>query len=227
MPVGIHCGVEIAGVLQIESQIDVGFRNIRLRLDAAAIGLDRAWRIAQVFADQSEREPSAAIARTKLYGLFKLSAGQLRFARLSQARSKRRSRFDEIGRRLKRSPESDDGLMRAVERLESGAPSRIVRRIGRRFRGARKGEHGNLRLASFTKRLRDLAPAIDVIWKPHEQVFKNRPRFFAARLDERHAAQEGGLRPIGGQTGGGLRPGSRLRKIARGARHARSDDQCG
>jgi hypothetical protein len=110
-PVRIHRGVEIAGVLQIESQIDVGFRNIRLHLDAAAIGLDRARRIAQVFADQSKREPSAAIARTKLYGLFKLSAGQLRFAGLSQARSKRRSRFDEIGRRLKRSLKSNDSFL--------------------------------------------------------------------------------------------------------------------
>jgi hypothetical protein len=127
--VRIHRGVEIAGVLQIESQIDVGFRNIGLRLDAAAIGLDRAWRIAQVFAGQSEREPSAAIARAKLYGMFKLSAGQLRFARLSQARCKRRPRFDEIGRRLKRSPESDDGLLRAVERLQSRAQSRVVHRI--------------------------------------------------------------------------------------------------
>src|SRR5580698_2220404 len=163
MPVGIHCGVEIAGVLQIESQIDVDFRNLGLRLDAAAIGLDRARRIAQVFADQSKREPSAAIARTKLYGLFKLSAGQLRFAGLSQARSKRRSRFDEIGRRLKRSPESNDRLLRAVERLQSRTQSRGIRRIGRRFSRARKGERGRLQLACFAERLGDLAPAIDKV----------------------------------------------------------------
>ena len=34
----IHRGVEIAGVLQIKSQVDMGFRNVRLRLDAAPIG---------------------------------------------------------------------------------------------------------------------------------------------------------------------------------------------
>ena len=171
--VRIHRGGEIAGVLQIESQIDVGFRNIRLRFDAAAVGLNRAWRVAQVLADQSERKPSAAIARTKLYGLFKLSARRLRFARLSQTRSKRRSRFDEIGRRLKRSPKSNDGLLRAVERLQSRTQSRIVRRIGRRFGRARKGEHGRLRLACFAERLAGLAPAIDKIRKAPEQVFKN------------------------------------------------------
>jgi hypothetical protein len=55
--IGIHRSVEIAGVLQIESQIDMDFGNVRLRLDATAIRLDRAWRVAQVFADQSKREP--------------------------------------------------------------------------------------------------------------------------------------------------------------------------
>ena len=58
-------GVEIAGVLQIESQIDMDFGNVRLRLNATAIGLNRAWRVAQIFADQSKREPSAPIALSK------------------------------------------------------------------------------------------------------------------------------------------------------------------
>ena len=170
----------------------MGFRNIRLRFDAAAIGLDRAWRIAQVFADQSKREPSAAIARMKLYGLFKLSAGQSRFARLSQARAKRRSRFDEIGRRLKRSPESDDGLLRAVERLESGAQSRIVRRIGRRFGRARKDEQGRLRLAGFAERLADLTPTIDKVRKRMRRSSKTDCAFFSSlELDEVKKAVSG------------------------------------
>ena len=61
----------------------MGFRNVRLRLDAPAISLNRAWRIAQVFADQSKREPGAPIAWSKRYGSFELGAGQLRFAGLS------------------------------------------------------------------------------------------------------------------------------------------------
>ena len=100
--IGIHRSVEIAGVLQIESQIDMDFGNVRLRLDATAIRLDRAWRVAQVFADQSKREPSAAVARQKSYGSFKLDAGQLQCARLTQARSNRHSGFGKVGRRSKR-----------------------------------------------------------------------------------------------------------------------------
>ncbi len=49
--------------------------------------------------------------------------------------------------------------------------------------------------------------------------------FSSLELDERHASQEGGLRPIGGQAGGALQPHSRLREVSRSARHARRDDQ--
>ena len=108
----------------------MGFRNVRLRLDAAPIGQNRARRIAQVFTDQSEREPRAAIARPKSEGSFKLDAGRLEFAQLSQAGAKRRSGFDKIGRRLKRPSKSSDSLPGAVDRLKRGAESRVVQWIG-------------------------------------------------------------------------------------------------
>ena len=84
---------------------------------------------------------SAAVARQKSYGSFKLDAGQLQCARLTQARSNRHSRFGKIGRRSKRPSKSDDSLPTAVDRLERRAKSRVVHRIRGRFGRARKGEH--------------------------------------------------------------------------------------
>ena len=103
----------------------MGLGNVRLRLDAQPIGSDRARRIAQVFADKPEREPGAAVLRPKSCGSFKFGAGQMEFARLSQARSERGSGFSKIGRRLKRPSESDDRLPRAVDRLQRRAQSRV------------------------------------------------------------------------------------------------------
>ena len=225
MSIGIHRGVEIAGVLQIESQVDVGFRNVRLRLDAAPIGLDRAGRVAQVFADQSKREPGAAIARSKSHGSFELDAGRLQFARLSQARSKRHSRFGEIGRRLERSSESDDGLRGRLIACRA-APNRAW------SIGSAEDSAARAKASTAVFGWPALRSASPISRQPSTKFGKRSSRssrtdraFSSPDLDERHASQEGRLRPIGGQTGGALQPDSRLREISRRARHARSDDQ--
>jgi len=223
--IGIHRGVEIAGVLQIEPQVDVGFRDVRLRLYAPAIGMDRAWRVTQVLADQSKREPGAAVARSDIQDSFELDASGLQFARLPQACSKRQSCFDEIGRRVERSPKSDAGLARPVDRLQRRAQSRMIHRIQRSFSRAGEGEHRRFRLTCSVERLADLAPALDKVWKAHEQVFKFGPRFLIPRLDERQAVQERSLGSIGGQARGGFGPDSRLCKIFCRARRACREDQ--
>ena len=164
----------------------MGLGNVRLDLDAAPVGLDRARRVAQVFADQPKREPDAAIVRPKGQGSFELGPGRLPFARLSQARSKRGSRFGKVRRRFKRPSEGDDRLPRAVDRLQRRAQSGVVHRIGRRFGRARKGRQGRLRLACLAQRLPDLAPAVDKAREAAQQVFKHGPRFPFPRLDEHH-----------------------------------------
>ena len=61
--------------------------------------------------------------------------------------------------------------------------------------------------------------------KRMQQIFKDRPGFRIARFNERHATQEGELRPIRGNAAGAVQPQPRLRKVSRRARHARRQDQ--
>ena len=157
------------------------FGNVRLGLDASAIGVDRSRRIAQVFANQSEGEPGAAVARSKSHGSFELDARRLQFTRLSQARSKRRSRFGKVGRRLERSSKSHAGLTRAIERQQRRAQPRVVHRIRGRFSCAGEGKEGRFRVACLVERLADLAPTLDKVRKTDEQVLENGPRFLIAR----------------------------------------------
>ena len=138
--VGIDRGVEIAGVLQIESQVDMHFGNVRPRLDALAIGLDRAGRIAQVFEDQSEREPGAAVALVEALRLV-----QARCAPIA-VRPSVSSTFPAPARASTRSGAASSARRKAtmasawpVDRLQRRAQSRVVHRIRRRFRPRAQG----------------------------------------------------------------------------------------